>query len=259
MFPDVPAEVRPALQPHLKNVLGHVTKLEQQYAPFKPLMERGFNAQQVQGLIRFADDFDRDPKSMWLQLGQRLQQEGVLHEDLDVELLTLIANGEEIPDEDVGTPVGVQDPGLGEIPPWAQPILSFAQEYQTDKQTRQQTEQQQQEDQALTTAIETTKAKLIEAGFPKEAFADDGYLSETTLIGQIIANGGDPDAAVTALGKVRDGTLKGFTEQGGRRPLTPGDPPPAPKPQRKPRDGFEAARSGATSFLARENQASAQG
>jgi hypothetical protein len=82
-FPTVPEDQRAALEPHLKQVQGYVTRLEQTYvAPFK-----GYTPQQVQGLAQFAKAFDTNPLQTFLGIAAQLQQAGTIHEDLDLEAL----------------------------------------------------------------------------------------------------------------------------------------------------------------------------
>src|SRR4051794_27036558 len=67
-FPDVPVEQREVLAPHLKNIQGHVTRLEQQLAPYKPFVNAGYTPEMVNGLASFATSFDRDPLQAWIEL-----------------------------------------------------------------------------------------------------------------------------------------------------------------------------------------------
>ena len=50
LFPDVPEDQRALLEPHLRNVQGHVTKMEQQYSPYKDLVEAKADPAEVKAL-----------------------------------------------------------------------------------------------------------------------------------------------------------------------------------------------------------------
>src|SRR5438270_119915 len=75
LFPNVPENQRELLQPHLRGVLGHVTQLEQQYAPYKGLMD-AVTPDQVQNLVTFLANYSSDPLATWMGLGQSLHEDG---------------------------------------------------------------------------------------------------------------------------------------------------------------------------------------
>lgn len=260
MFPNVPTEHRALLEPHIReNVLPYVTRLEQQFAPFKPFTEANVTADDARGLLQFAIAFEQDPVGQWLRMGQQLQQEGKVHEDTDFEILAKIAAGEEI--EDVIDP---NDPGAapqnGEIPPWAQQLMQQVQVVSGRLEQQDQQTVQQQQQAALDQAKTTIRTNLKEAGVPEELITDE------LIIGSLIANRGDAGAAEAALLNYRSGVLTNQTEQqqqNGRQPLeTPNGTPPTPKRSTSrrggsPPDGFTGVRGSAQQFL--EAQLAAQG
>src|SRR4051812_19095369 len=73
MFPNVPDEQWPLFEPHIKDVQGHITKLEQAHAPFKPFVDAGVTPEAATALIQLSRDFDQNPIGVWMTLGQRLQ------------------------------------------------------------------------------------------------------------------------------------------------------------------------------------------
>lgn len=259
MFPDVPQEMRGALEPHLKGVQGHVTKLEQTYAPYKPLVERGFTPEQVQNLVGFLNDFDTDPKAVWLSLGRSLLEQKVLHDDLDVDVLEQIVNGQDIDVEEPppgGVPPGT-DPN-GEMPQWAVELKQQYDQLAQAEQQRQQTLQQQQEDQLMQQQLGQMRATLVQAGYKEEQIADE------MLIGSLIAHRGDADKAVQALTGLRSESVRDFvetktTKSGGEPNLPKGAPPVKEKAKTGgKRDAFADARSAAEQMLKQSAQATAQ-
>ena len=104
LFPDVPEEQRPLLEPHLRNTQAHVTRLEQQYAPYKGLIDAGLPAEDVQNIINLNASFERDPVGTWIWLAQMMQQSGSMGDELDLEAVQAILNGEDGPSAEEGEP-----------------------------------------------------------------------------------------------------------------------------------------------------------
>lgn len=256
MFPDVPEEHRPILEPVLKqNVLPHVTRMEQQLAPLKPVLDQGFTPEQIAGLANFSQAFDQDPKGTWLAITENLQQEGLIDEGLDVEALKIIADGgdpEETEPPQELTPE--QQAGQEEVPAWAQ---EMRQEWESERERRQQDEarkQQVTQDRLLARQMESARNTLKEAGFDEELITDQ------RLIASIMANRGDIAAAVKDLTDFRSGLLKNVVdkrESSGRELELENGAPPT-KTKRVPRDEFQAARGGAEQFLRQAQSQSAQ-
>lgn len=259
LFPTVPEEQRSLLEPHLKNVQGHVTKLEQQYAPFKPFLEAGYTPDQVGGLMNFARSFDADPLQAWMELGQMLQggDQPLISQDLDFEILAKIARGEEL-EEDPGQPQMMPEQN-GALPP---ELVQYIQGLEAKVNQLEQgfTQQQNQAREAaqnrlLQQQFGTMRETLKNGGFPDDALTDEALRSA------LITANGNVQAAIKFLTDQRSAILKSFTNSSGPEDLDlpNGAPPTPPKPTREPRDGFEAARAGATNYLKRQNRAAAQG
>jgi len=111
MFPTVPEEQRSLLEPHIRGVQGHVTKLEQQYAPYKSVIDSGLKPEEVQGLIALNQAFDKDPVNTWLQLAANMQKQGALSDDLDLDAVKLVLEGKA--ELDPGTEGSEGSPGAG--------------------------------------------------------------------------------------------------------------------------------------------------
>src|SRR5438445_10841560 len=62
LFPDVPETQRELLEPHLKNIQGHVTRMEQQYAPYKGLMDAVPGAQ-AGALVHFLHGYAQNRRN----------------------------------------------------------------------------------------------------------------------------------------------------------------------------------------------------
>lgn len=263
-FPNIPEDQRPLLEPHLRDVQGYVTQMEMKQAPFKPLMDGGYTPEDVNGLVRFARDFERQPQAVWLNMAAKLQEQGVLHEDLDIEELTRIVTGQ--PDPETPQAPGVQQPQQpGEpMPDWAQQLMQVNQEMRSRLDERDQRDQQQaiqrreqQQDQLLDRVQGDLKKELVAAGVPED------LVTEKMLVSGLIAGGGDPAAAKQELLSFRDGILRGFTsnnDPGSRElDLPRGAPPTAPRRNGKYRDAFDEANVGAENMLRQRHQAAAQG
>lgn len=256
MFPNVPEEHRPLLEPHIKTMQGHVTQLEQQLSPLKPVFDQGFTPDQIVGLAQFSQAFDQDPKGTWLAITRDLQQNGLIHEDLDVDALQVIADGGDVPDE----PEEPQDPEAGaqgeeEIPGWAQELQQKIAEREEREQQAEVARQTQAQDRLLAKQMEKARSELKEAGF------DETLVTDKRLIGSIVANGGDTAAAIKDLTDLRSGLLKNVVESretttGRELELENGAPPT--KSRRTPRDAFEGARGGAEQFLKQQQSHAAQ-
>jgi hypothetical protein len=235
LFPDIPEEQRPLLEPHLKNVQGHVTKLEQQLSSFKDV-----TPEQVQGLVGFQQAFDADPMGVWLNMGQKLQETGLMS-DLDFEALTAIAKGEYV-DEEEGAAEG-QPPEGGEVD---DRYARLEAEIQAMKQQRQMEETQRRqrvEAQLLERSLDGMRARLNEAGI--------GEVDDKTLVAHIIAAQGNSQVAVDSILSLHQNALKGLTSR--KRESEDGVEMPngAPKAKERPkgRDGWSQAKAGAANYL----------
>lgn len=264
-FPNIPQEQRALLEPHLKAVQGHVTKLEQQLAPFKPFVEAGLSAEAAQGLLQFSNDFDGAPLDTWLRIGTMLQQQQlqdgtfVLDPEVDLEYLAAIARGENpeegpVPQQQVvpGTEeiAGAEQAPVGQDPALLARIEQLEQALQRDQAQRAETVQ----DRLLQSRLTSMKDALTQSGWPEEAVTDE------LLTAQLIMNQGNVEAATKALIDQRSSLLKGFvaanTEPDDLEVELPGTQ--QPDRVRRPDDPFEKARGGAKGFLRRQNRAEAQ-
>lgn len=274
LFPNVPQEHRTLLEPHIREVQGHVTKLEEQIAPFRQFADAGLTPQAAEGLIRFSANFERSPLDTWIQMGKMLQTDyagkgPVVDPDVDIDYLAALARGED-PDADMlaGQQGGVpgqaapQDPGNGQVPPeWAQYVADLQQQVQALGQALQQDRAQRQDavsDRLLENQLATMKKAVVDAGWPED------LINDQELYSRLIVHGGNVQSAIKSMVDVRGGLLKGYTDNQQRN--QPGDlnmpngAPPAPpqKPSGRGQDSWGKATRNATSRLARENQAAAQ-
>ena len=262
LFPDVPEAQRPLLEPHLKQVQGHVTQMEQRYSPFKGILDSGVKAEDLQNLMNLDASFNQDPLRTWLMLGENMQKAGSMNDDLDLAQVKAILNGEELEEGDEGETKSPE--GGDDMPPWAQKIVQRldAQE-ETEKSSQEQVQTQQRQKQ-LTDAMGKMRGQLKEAGY------EDTQLSDEMLTAAIIAHKGDADKALAELTGLRESVLKGFTDGKTTKPESgpeendggPAMPKGAPKsPKRTPRGPgreFADARAGATQMLESRLQAQAQ-
>lgn len=260
LFPDVPEAQRSLLEPHLKNVQGHVTKLEQQYAPYKFLLESGVDADAIKNLIAFDQQFSQNPTGIFLNLAENLQKEGKLPSDLDLAVLKAIVNGEPLPGEGEEEPV---EGGGGEedIPTWGQQLMEMVKSMQADRETEKQQSAEQERSQKLDKALGDITGQLKEAGYAEESIP-----SKEILTGMLIAHQGQVDKVISDLTGLRENVLKGL--KNGQRSESenedngPNIPNGVPKPQKTSIKGrhseFDDARKGAAQMLESKLRAEAQ-
>lgn len=247
LFPDVPEEQRPLLQPHLRNVLGHVTRLETQYAPFKPFIQAGLTRpEEIQGLLGFTQSFDQDPVETWYNLGKSLQEGRVLTGDIDFAEVRNIIDGNIQSDSEDGLPEGV-DPNepLGMALARVQELEEKVNKIETVGEQERTQRQQQIEERLLHKAVTDMKAELREAGIPEDRVTDQ------MLHGLIITHRGDHQAAIGSLLGFRDGSVRATLQNHTTRRAevnAPRGAPPAPRPNQS-RDPWTRARMGAEQFL----------
>ena len=250
-FPNVPEGQRELLEPHLKEIQGYITRMEQQNAPYSPLRDL-VGADQVENLVGFLNNYSTDPVATWLGLAQALQEEGhIENPEFNVESLQQMLSAPQAP----------PDPSM---PEWAQQMQQQMQQLsQFHEQSQQEQQQQaaqmeaQQQEQMLAEAHSTMYGMLQTAGIPEA----DKLVTPEQLTGALIAHKGDIDKAVASFTGLRDGFLKGFTQTNGKPPAEPrvNGMPQVPKGGLRPRsgDGFRSASVGAQQFLAQN--AAAQG
>lgn len=243
LFPDVPEEQRPLLEPHLKKVQGHVTKLEQQLSSFKDVQP-----EQVQQLVQFEQAFNQNPIQTWLAMAERMQETGLMSE-LDLEALKAIANGEPLGEDEDLSGEGEGGETDGEVDPTVAQLQARLDAMEQERQREQQTRQERQEKMLLDRTLGTMRTQLEEA--------DLKDVPDNVLVAHLIANNGDAEAAVKAIVEFRNGTLKGFAEKktkGEDELDMPKGTPKAPERPMGKRDAFREATAGAANYLARANQ-----
>jgi len=235
-------------------VLGHVTKVEQQYAPYKSFVENNVNPQELEGLQNFAKAYQANPLQTWLNMARQLQEAKVIHEFLDLEEVQALAQGQEIDDGAVDPGAagvetqGSNNPELNELRETVGQLVNYIQQ-------QEQSRQQRQADGLLEQSLNQMKQTLTDAGFP------EGVFNDQILTASIVTHKGDVAAAVQSLTGVRDGLLKGHVENNtsdSDLDMPHGVPPAPKKNTTPPRDGFAAARGPAMQRLAASARASAQ-
>jgi hypothetical protein len=258
LFPNVPEDQRAMLEPHLREVQGHVTKLEQQLAPFKALLDAGMTAEAATGLVNFARRYEQEPLAVWEDMGRQLQQSGHIDSEADVEAIIAAANGDFAEE-----PVVPEDPNQppDEMPEWARQMqekLNSFEERDSQKAQQEATRRQQQLFQA---SVQKMKAELKEAGYPDEIINAEGFMDE--IAGRLVATRGDVDRAVQGIISHRDGVVQHFTQkntndpQSRERPLEVNSVPRPPRQPTKKTDPWSKAREAATQSLAMDNEAAA--
>jgi hypothetical protein len=267
LFPNVPQEMRPQLEPHIRPMQQHISQLEEQHAPFKPFVQAGLDARAAESLIKFSADFERDPINVWLNMGRMLQDSSdgqpALDPEIDLDHLAALARGE---DPDAGDPGQGQPPGdtpqeqqlLGYITQLQQKIEELENGFQQDRVERQTAVQDQLYERRLNQMRETLK----KAGYPEE------LLTNEDLTARILVAKGNIQAATQRMVEQRTALLRGspaVQRATGGQPQTganmpSGAPPAPPREKTTHRDGsWGKAREGATARLRRENIAAAQG
>jgi len=254
MFPDVPEEQRALLEPHLKKVQGHVTKLEQSHAPFKAFSDAGIDSNSAAGLIQLSQSFSRDPMGTWVAMGRQMQQEGTLPDSLDIDAAESILKGEDLNEE---APAGEGAEGADELNPQLKEVLTWKQEEEARRQQEEQTQVQQRQAQALKGAEDGITAQLKEAGLT------DQELENVNITGALITAQGDPDKAlqsIIAFWEAAKGRLAKPTDKDDDTELEmPNGAPKVADSGIKGRRGsksFNEANVGAKQFLRRQREAS---
>lgn len=256
LFPSVPEDQRGLLQPHLTNVLGHVTQMEQRMAPYKGLMEF-VQPDQAQNLVQFLQNYSQDPLATWQGLAQSLLEDGTITSpNFSMDALQALLAEAQGP-----------APGTEDMPPWAQEMAqkmegvnNWIQQQAQAEEQRQQAEQQRQQEALLTEAKQTIRQQLTDAGIPQS----ERFITDEQIVSSLIAHQGDIQQVVTGFSNLRSGFLGDFTNQnagGAKPPTVNGKAPEAPKGGLRGRkgDGFRSASIGAQQMLAQAAQAEGQG
>lgn len=248
-FPNVPEEHRPLIEPHIREMQGHVTKLEQQLAPFKPFVDAGLQAQDAAGLVKFSQDFDAAPVDMWLRMGTMLQDQQVLDPEIDLEYLAALARGED-PDA-LG---GVEENGAPQTPSELEELRQQLQALQDEREQEKVSRQEQIQNQFFDRQLGKMREELVKAGIPED------ILTEEALTARVIVHKGNVASATKSFVDERAAILKGFTKNKEPDDLElPNGVPDHEREEPRERDGsWGVARNKASARLRRENRAAAQ-
>jgi len=260
LFPSVPQEHRQLLEPHIRQIQGHVTQLEQQMAPYKPFLQSGVTPEAAAGLLQFSAAFDQDPRAMWIHMGRQLQggDNPVIDPEIDFDHLDMLTQGQDPEQQMQGFE---QNPAFQGMPPeLAQYVHSLQQQVEDLSGQFQQQQIQSQErvqDQLFQNQLSKMRGDLEKSGWPQDLVPDD-----TELTARLLVHNGDADLAVKAMVDTRSGLLRGAmpTPPTGEQPpvtMPEGPPPTTPKPK-EPKDSWGKARQSATARLRRSNSAAAQ-
>jgi hypothetical protein len=247
-FPGVPDEHWQLIEPHVSNINKHVTQLQQRYAPFN-----SYTPEAVQGLARFADDFERDPSAQWIRLARTLQQAGQLDPDLDVDHLEQLVTQQMAEEAQSGSIDGLDgdDPRDQAIQQLMQTVQQLQQRLDQGEQKNRQTV----EDRALDRTKSWMKQQLTKAGLPENLMTDQ------RLIGMFVSHGGNAQAAVQDAIEYRNAVLGGVVpdpkvQQRSKQLDMPNGVPKttAPKSGGNRRGMFGGVSAAAEQALARSNQ-----
>lgn len=246
LFPDVPEDQRPALEPHFQKQQAYITQMQQQHAPYQPLTQI-LAADQVNNMVGFLNAYNSDPTATVLGMVRQAVEEGSITGEQLSEL-----SGQQIPAN------GPAQPGQEEqIPAWAREMQGrFA---QMDQALTAQQEQEAEAEQAavLDQAKTGIRTQLTSAGIPENTVSDD------MVVAAIIANNGDEQAASQSLLQLRQNLLGNFTKQqtsaGGKEPTVQGKLPQAPKAKGRKGDPFAEAKLGAEQLLKQQQAGAASG
>jgi hypothetical protein len=237
--------------------------LEQQLAPFKPLADSGLDANRVQGLMSFAQQFQENPLETWLGMGTQLQEAGVVNEMLDLQELQAVSQGID-PDQQPGQQQvpGQQPPENGEMPPWAQQMMNELNQLKSSYTEDQNQRQTRIQDALLERQLDRVKTQLQAAGVQLPENEEDAH---RLIVGHIIAHNGNVEQAIQGMTGFRESNLQAAVgqrqNQGEQKPTLPKGAPPAPPRNPEgppPRDGFAAQRGAAQQYLEQQATASAE-
>lgn len=246
LFPDVPEAQRELVEPHLRNMQGRVTKVEQQYAPYKGLVDV-VQPDQVENLIGFLNGYSSDPVATTLGMVQQAVQEGTITAEQLQELMGPTTSPQK----------GAQPDQEEQVPAWAQQLQQRLD--QQDQKAQQEAEAAQEAElaQIMDQAKTNIRAQLTQGSIPENIVTDQ------MIVAAVIANDGDEQAAANMFSSMRDGFLGEFTNgktTGGQAPTVNGKIPDTPKPSKgRKGDGFAEAKTGAKQFLQQQANMAASG
>lgn len=235
LFPGVPEEARELVEPHLRTVQGHVTRMEMENAPYKPLTAL-VGPDQVENLVGFINAYGADAPGTVLGLVQQGIQDGSITADQVAQLTQ-------------GAPAAQTQaqPADGEqIPQWAQELQQRLAQQDAAEQQRATQQAEAEQAQIMEQAKTNIRAQLTQGGI------DESLVNDQMIVAAVIAHNGDEQAAANSFIQLRQGLLGAFTNEKttpGKQPTQRGQvPKPAAKPGRRG-DGLAEAKSGARAFL----------
>jgi hypothetical protein len=253
MFPDVPEEQRPLLEPHLKNVQGHVTQLEQQFAPWKTLADQGVDPNELPALLGFNQRFGQAPVDTWLALAMNMQEQGVIPAHVDLEALAEAVEAEGDYGGEEGEEGEEYEYGEGEeVPPYVAELQDEIEQLRTSSAQERAERERRVSDQLFNRALDNMKSQLRDAGVADEGMPSDQFLASAMITAQ-----GDPSKALQMVTDFRNASMKGLARKSNGRDLDmPKGAPKSPEKE-EPRDSMAAASAAAQQMLAQRNREAA--
>lgn len=242
LFPDVPEDQRGLLEPHLKKTQAHVTRLEQQIAPFKDVLGSEDGIQGLQGLIAFDQAFSEDPKGVWTDLTRNMIEAGTLTPDI------LQSFGFDQGDEE-------EDDGDGEIDPTVADLQRRLDERdEMDAQTKQQFQEQVSQE-LLNRQVSSISDQLAKAGL--DVTDDNREAVNESIVAHIIVAKGNPQKALELMMNTIQSSRRALEKSKETQdPSMPkGVPPTRKQSGRRSKNGFDQANQGAKQFLERQANA----
>lgn len=243
LFPDVPEDQRGLLEPHLKKTQAHVTRLEQQIAPFKDILGSEEGIQGLQGLLAFDEAFTNDPKGVWTDLTRNMIETGALTPDVLQSF-----------EFDQGDEAG--DDGDGEVDPILTDLQRRLDERdEADARSKQQLQEQVSQE-LLSRQVNAISGKLAEAGL--EVNDDNREAINDSIVAHIIVAKGNPTKALELMMGTIQGSRRALEQSKEPKvaPMPNGAPPTNKQPQPRGRNGFDHASQGARQFLEKQAKAS---
>jgi hypothetical protein len=247
-FPNIPEAQREMLGPHLREIQGYVTRMEQQHAPYNGLRE-AVPADQVENLVGFLNAYSANPVGTILGLLQQERDSGAITYE---QLMEFVGAAPQEQQQQV-------QPGQGQpeqMPDWARQMQARLEQYDQQAEQQQLAQQEAEQQAALDQAKINIRAQLTQGGIPENVVSDEA------IVAAIIATNGDEQAAANMFSSIRDGLLGAFTNDktaGNRAPAVNGQLPETPQGPKRRGDGFDEARTGAKQFLAQQAAMTARG
>lgn len=265
-FPNVPDDQWAIMEPHVQQMGGQITQLQQVVAPLREALQAGYDGAHLARLASFDQRFRTNPTETWIEIGRNLQQSvdgrpPAVDPNVDLEYLAALARGED-PD---AAPGGGQPPQPGaqpgQAPAGASPeVMAYVQqleakltEVQQGLQQDRSDRQTQVQDAVFDRQIGRMRDTLKKVGWPEER------LTQQALTARVLVHGGRFDQATQAMVEERNDLLKGWTQNRTEQPNPTNMPNGAPTSPnrdvrtRDERDSFKRGTRNAAARLARLN------